>query len=41
MIVSLNSKDDLELLNPTQYRTLDDGVLPMEPYIRLKFKLKP
>ena len=42
VIVSLNTKEELELLGPTQYRTLDQGgVLTEQPYIRLKFKLKP
>jgi len=41
IIVSLNSKADLDLLNPTWHRTLDEVVISDRPFIRLVFKLKP
>lgn len=41
VILTLNSRQDLDLVAPTQNYCLDDLVIAYQPYLRLTFCLKP
>ena len=41
IIISLNTRQDLEIIKPTHHYSLDETVVSLQPYLRLIFKLKP